>query len=122
MATAQSLLKRTFDTPDETRPAGSGRAEIVRLGGVTFMRTNLPAGWRWSKDVKPIARTDSCQATHVGYVLSGRMHVVMDDGAEADFGPGDLMLINPGHDAWITGTEPYVGLDIAGSDVWAKPQ
>jgi hypothetical protein len=84
-ASAPSLLKRTFDSPDETRPAGSGKADIVDLGKATFMRVTLPPGWQWSKDVKPIAHTDNCQAAHLGYVLSGRMHDVMDDGTEADF-------------------------------------
>jgi hypothetical protein len=121
-ASVPSLLKRTFDSPDETRPAGSGKAAIVNLGQATFMRVTLPPGWRWSKDVKPIAHTESCQAAHLGYVLSGRMHAVMDDGTEADFGPGDLMLMAPGHDAWVVGNEPYVGLDITGSAAWAKPQ
>jgi hypothetical protein len=72
-ASAPSLLKRTFDSPDETRPAGSGKAAIVDLAQATFMRVTVPPGWRWSKDVKPIAGTDSCQAAHLGYVLSGRM-------------------------------------------------
>ena len=42
----------------------------------------------WSKHVKPIAQTSSCEAAHSGYVLSGRMHVVMDDGDEVEIGPG----------------------------------
>lgn len=120
MATAQTLLKKSFDTPDETRPAGSGKADVVDLGKATFMRMTLPSGWRWSKDAKPIAQTDSCQAAHQGYVISGRMHIVMDDGSEADFGPGDLFVVDPGHDAWVVGDEPYIGLDVTASDVWAK--
>ena len=53
--------------------------------------------------------------------MSGRLHVVMDDGTEEDFEPGDVTVISPGHDAWVVGNEPYVGLDISGSGVWAKP-
>lgn len=119
MATVQ---KRRFESPDETRPAGTGKADLVNLGQVTMMRVTLPPGWKWSTDVKPIAGTKSCQAPHLGYVLSGRMHLVMDDGTEEDFGPGDLMMAAPGHDAWIVGNEPYIGLDITGSGVWAKPR
>ena len=40
-----------------------------------------------------IAGTDSCQAAHFGYVLSGHQKVVMDDGSELDFGPGDVVAI-----------------------------
>lgn len=122
MATTQRVQKRTFDSADETRPAGSGHGDIVNLGQTTFMRVTLPPGWKWSKDVKSAAHTETCQATHSGYVVSGRMHVVMEDGSEEDFGPGDLTLIPPGHDAWVVGDEPFVSVDITGSTQWAKPQ
>jgi len=70
--------------------------------------------------VKPIAGTDSCQVPHVGYVFSGRMKVVLDEGAEMECGPDDALVIPPGHDAWIVGDEPCVVLDFAGADEYAK--
>jgi uncharacterized cupin superfamily protein len=121
MADAQKMIKRSFGSPDETRVAGSGQAAVVALGDVTFMKATLPPGWQWSKDVKPIAHTDSCQAPHLNYFISGRLHVVMDDGSEEEFGPGDIASIPPGHDAWVVGDEPVVGLDITGAGTWAKP-
>jgi mannose-6-phosphate isomerase-like protein (cupin superfamily) len=121
MAEAQPMQKRSFDTPDEQRPAGTGRADIVKVGQMTMMRATLQPGWRWSTDIKPIVKTDSCQAPHHMYMLSGRMHIVMDDGTEQDFGPGDVGFAPPGHDAWVVGNEPVVSLDISGSDIWAKP-
>ena len=73
-------------------------------------------------DVKPIAKTDSCQATHMGYVISGRMKVVMNDGTEAEAGPGDVVHIAPGHDAWIVGNEACVMVDFGSSvSQYAKP-
>jgi quercetin dioxygenase-like cupin family protein len=77
-------------------------------------------GWRWSEHVKPIAKTDSCQATHLMYCISGRMHVRMDDGTEQEIGPGDLAAIPSGHDAWIVGDEPCVAVDWGGSANYAK--
>ena len=65
--------------------------------------------------VKPIAGTDSCQVHHVGYVLSGRMKVVMDDGTETEASAGDAAVIPPGHDAWIVGDEPCVWLEFTGA-------
>ena len=56
------------------------------------------------------------------YILSGRLHTVMDDGSAQEFGPGDLGAIPPGHDAWVVGNAPAVLLDITGAGVWAKPQ
>jgi len=46
----------------------------------------------------------------------------MNDGTEVEFGPGDVGTIPPGHDAWIIGQEPFVGIDFQGGEVYAKPQ
>ena len=94
---------------------------VVNIGGATVGRAVFNPGWKWSNDVKPIAGTDSCQAPHTGYVISGSMHVVMDDGTEGDAGPGDAIAISPGHDARIVGDEPCVMLDWSGSANYAKP-
>src|SRR5437660_12822731 len=99
----QTMSKRNFDSPDETRPAGSGKAEIINVDDMAMMRITLPAGWQWSKDVEPIAHTGSCQAPHLQYVISGRMHIKMDDGTEEEVGPGDMVVAPPGHDAWVLG-------------------
>ncbi len=45
---------------------------MVHLAGHTVNRGTFEPGWKWSQDVKPIAGTDSCQVSHLGYVLSGR--------------------------------------------------
>ena len=52
--------------------------------------------------------------------MSGRMHVVMDDGTEGDAGPGDVAEIAPGHDAWIVGDDPCVWLDFLGAGDYAR--
>jgi quercetin dioxygenase-like cupin family protein len=116
-----TLEAKSLDSPDETRPfAAKGKADIVKVGDVTVGRGVFEPGWRWSEHVKPIAGTDSCQAPHAGYVLSGRMHVRMDDGTEAEVGPGDAFVISPGHDAWTVGDEACVALDFSGMESYAK--
>lgn len=120
MSATQTMEKRTFDTPDEVRPAGNGEARIVNLGQIGLMHVTLQPGWRWSKDVQPLIHTDSCQAPHAFYVLSGSIQVQMDDGTTETFGPSDVGMVPPGHDAWTEGDEPVVYLDITGSSVWAK--
>jgi cupin domain len=97
-------VKRTFD---------HGDMNIVALAGTTIVRAVFNPGWRWSSDVKPEAGTESCQAAHAGIVLSGRFTVRMDDGTEAELGPGDAHVVGPGHDAWVVGDEPCVLIDIA---------
>jgi uncharacterized cupin superfamily protein len=44
-------------------------------------------------------KTDCYQAPHTQYIVSGRIKVVMDDGAEEEFGPGDAAVIPPGLNA-----------------------
>jgi mannose-6-phosphate isomerase-like protein (cupin superfamily) len=111
---------KSLDSPDETRPIDDGTVAIVNLEAGSIMRTIFEPGWKWSKSVKPIAGTDSCQTHHLGYCISGQMHVVMDSGEEVDVGPGDAIEIPPGHDAWVVGDEPYVGIDITGAKTYAK--
>ena len=114
------MLKR-FEQPDEVRTFEKGKFEIIRIGGMTIGRATYEPGWRWSEHVKPTAGTSSCQVAHFGYVISGRMRVVMDDGTEGEAGPEDVVAIAPGHDAWIVGDEPCVMLDFQGGQSYAKP-
>jgi uncharacterized cupin superfamily protein len=113
-------VKKSFQAPEETRPIPKGKLEIVKLGDVTAMRATFEPGWRWSECVKPIAGTDSCQVAHLGYMVAGRMGVRMDDGSEEEFGPGDVGVIPPGHDAWVVGNEPMVFIDFQGGGTYAK--
>jgi quercetin dioxygenase-like cupin family protein len=116
------LMHMSLDTPEETRPFEEGMGHLdlvdVKHGGVG--RAVFEPGWQWSKHVKPIAGTDSCQASHMGYCVSGHMHIRMDDGQEADIGPGEFLEIPPGHDGWVVGDEPCVMIDWQGYADYAK--
>lgn len=116
------LVRKSFDSPDETRPfeGGTGQLELVVTDDGPVGRATFLPGWRWSVHVKPIAKTDSCEAGHAGYIVSGRIRVVMDDGEEMEFGPGDVADIEPGHDAWVVGNEPCVMVDWQGYADYAK--
>ncbi len=116
-----AMVKKNFDASEETRTIDKGKIETVDLGGVKAMRVTFEPGWHWSECVKPIVGTDSCQVPHLLHVVSGRMVTRMDDGTEAEFGPGDVGVIPPGHDAWVVGDEPFVGIDFQGGAVYAKP-
>jgi quercetin dioxygenase-like cupin family protein len=116
-----SIEVKRFDAPDETRMfEDRGKAQMVQVAGRTIGRGTYEPGWRWSEHVKPIAGTDSCQTAHLGYCVSGRMRVRMDDGAEAEMGPGDVIAIAPGHDAEVVGDEPCVFLDFGDVAAYAK--
>jgi class 3 adenylate cyclase len=77
-------------------------------------------GWRWSEHVKPIVSTESCQVHHIGYVVSGHLHIEMTDGASLEVMGGDAFEIPPGHDAWVIGDEPWVSVDWAGRRLFAR--
>ena len=111
---------RNLSTPDETRTFDKGRLEIVEVNGQMVGRGTFEPGWKWSECVKPIAGTDSCQVEHFGYGISGHMTVQFDDGTNLEVGPGDVVHIHAGHDAWITGNETCVFLDMIGAPTYAK--
>jgi quercetin dioxygenase-like cupin family protein len=116
-----SLQAKRFEAPDEVRQfeAEKGKIELVELAGDAVGRGTFEPGWRWSEHVKPLSGTDSCQVRHVGYVLQGRMKVVMDGGEELEVRPGDVFEMPPGHDAWIVGDERCVLLDFGGLSGYA---
>jgi hypothetical protein len=100
-----------FDSPDETRTPDKTQVDVVRLGDTTAARFAFEPGWKWSECVKPVVGTDRCQVRHVGVVQSGRLAVRHEDGSEAEVGPGQAYLIEPGHDAWVVGDERFVALE-----------
>ncbi|HSF88783.1 MAG TPA: hypothetical protein VLA46_05150, partial [Saprospiraceae bacterium] len=64
--------------------------------------------------VQPLAKTNSCEAPHFQYHVSGRLKVKMDDGTVLECKPGDVSLLPMGHDAWVVGNEPAVVVDFQG--------
>ncbi len=90
------------------------------MANATAARFTFEPGWRWSECVKPVVGTDSCQARHVGVVQAGRLHVAHEDGSEIEVGTGEAYLIEPGHDAWVVGDEPFVGFEFESAEEYAK--
>jgi mannose-6-phosphate isomerase-like protein (cupin superfamily) len=106
---------RSIDTPDETVSVDRGRFDVVGIGSMTLGRAELEPGWRWSQSVRSIAGTDSCQLHHHAFVVSGALHIAMNDGSELEVRAGDAFVAPPGHDAWVVGDETCVVLDFASS-------
>ena len=44
----------------------------------------------------------------------------MDDGTEQDFGPGEVAIVPPGHDAWVVGGRPFIAIDVTAGDEWTN--
>ena len=111
---------KDFTKPDEVRSFEKGKMELINIGGAQIGRLTLMPGWKWSLHVKPIANTEWCEAPHFQYLVSGRLHVQMKDGTEFELGPGTVADLPQGHDAWVVGNEPAVGIDWAGASHYAE--
>jgi hypothetical protein len=118
--TRQKTEHKTFAAPDEVREFPNGRAELLHMDDGVVGLLRFEPGWRWAKDVKPIAGTASCEAPHYQYHLSGRIAIKMDDGTEFIAGPGDVTSLPSGHDAWVVGDEPAVVVDWYGASNYAR--
>ena len=115
-----TIGSKSFKNPDEVRTFAKGKVEVVKLGEATIGRATFEPGWRWSTCVKPLANTNSCEAAHFGYQISGTMRIHMDDGTELECKAGEVALVPPGHDAWVVGNEPVVIVDFQGMPNYAK--
>jgi hypothetical protein len=115
------LAAKAHDAADEVRTPEKTRLEIVRLPGYTLGRLTLQPGWRWSACIKPVVGGDACQLAHVGYALSGQLAVRLDDGTERTIHGGESYTIPPGHDGWVVGDAPFVGLEVLNAEHFARP-
>ncbi len=114
MSSEKEILQKNFSSPDEKVEMEKGTIDLVNIGNLKVGRFTLEPGWTWEKCEKPISKTESCQMTHQAYLISGKIAVKMvSSGKEIEFAPGDIAYIPPGHDAWVIGNEPVVGLDIS---------
>ena len=117
-----TFLKQNIDKSDDVRTFEKGHLDAIALGDVIFGRATFEPGWKWSECVKPIAGTDLCMVHHNGFIASGSLHVVMEDGREYDLNPGDVFVCPPGHDAWVTSEEACIAYDFSPSAAnYAKP-
>jgi quercetin dioxygenase-like cupin family protein len=114
------LESKSHNRPDETRTPPKARVDIVHLEGFTIGRFTFEPGWRWSECIKPLAKTETCQLSHIGYVVSGRLTVQLKEGTKTTFSAGDSYAIPPGHDAWVEGTERFVGIELVSAEQYAK--
>jgi quercetin dioxygenase-like cupin family protein len=113
---------KSHNSPDETRTPKMTRIEVVRMEGFTLGRFNFEPGWRWSECIKPVVGTESCQNSHVGYAVSGRIMVRLNDGTTRTISAGESYTIPPGHDAWVEGNVPFVGIEVMSAEQYARPQ
>ncbi len=120
MSVMQRTEHRSFNAPDETRRFDNGHLDVLTVGSSDIGRLVLSPGWRWSEHVKPVARTDLCEAPHFQYHVSGTLRIQMADGTEFDAVAGDVTSLPSGHDAWVVGDEQVVAIDWSGASEYAR--
>lgn len=116
----QKTEYKDFKSPDETRSFENGKLDILNINKGTIGLFTLQPGWRWKEHVKPIVKTDWCEAPHFQYIVSGKLHVAMEDGQEFDLHAGQVAYLPSGHDAWVIGDQPVVAIDWSGATEYAK--
>ena len=92
----------------ELREVGNVRLEVGRAGEARVKRMVYPAGFRWSVDMKPIVGTALCMHAHVGFLVSGEIHIEYAEGCVVEHKAPQIVAIEPGHDGWVVGKEPVV--------------
>lgn len=122
----KSTARRRRSPAAESRPLGKpvGGSRPIKgaqhheIGGVMIdavaaangqvKRVIYPPGFRWSTHMKPVIGTDLCMHGHVGFLTAGRVKGQYRDGCAFDFAAPAVVVVEPGHDAWVVGREPAV--------------
>lgn len=106
------LYAKNCSHADEGKNPSKAKVEGVKLEDINASKLVLEPGWKQSRCIKPTFGGDSCQAGHVGVVISGSMICTHDDGSEITVGAGDAYNFAPGHNGWVNGDEPCVLYEI----------
>ena len=96
----------------------SARVEMVNVDGQRVMELTVQPGWKWSKDIKPMVGTNSCEAEHVGVIVEGAVTCRHDDGMEVSNPAGKAYAVDPRHDAWVEGDAQATANEFHG--VWGE--
>lgn len=112
------LRTRSFDAGGTIRTFRNGYTSVVQIGETAVGYGVYEPGFRWSVDLAPLAGSPTCPLHHIGYAISGMLHVTTDAGQELDIVQGCVYEIPPGHDGWVVGDEPFVTIDWAAARAW----
>jgi hypothetical protein len=108
---------KSMSKSGEIKEMKRAKLEAVSIGEAKVARFVLKKGWKWSTDIKPLVNTEWCEAPHFQYQISGRLHMKLRDGTEFEIGPGDVSSVPPGHDAWVIGDEPAIGIEWTATEI-----
>jgi class 3 adenylate cyclase len=114
--------KKNLDAPDERVELEGVAADVVQVGDASISRNVFQPGAHCALGGRRLGGNhraqESCQAHHSGVVISGVLHLEMDDGSELEIGPNDVFDIPPGHDGWVVSEEPWLAINWSGVRSW----
>ena len=90
------------------RDVGGAQVDTVRAGNGRIKRAIYPPGFRWSTHMKPVSRTDLCMHAHIGFLARGHIQGEYHDGCQFEYVAPQIVVLEPGHDAWVVGDEEAV--------------
>ena len=90
------------------REVGGVSLDVVRAGDGRVKRTVYPAGFKWESHMKNVVGTELCMHAHVGFLARGRIQIRYPDGCTLDFVAPQAVVLEPGHDGSVIGSEPAV--------------
>lgn len=90
------------------REIGRMQLDVVPAGLGRVKRMIYPPGFRWSTDIKPLVKTELCMHAHVGFLARGHLRFLFNDGCTLDFVAPQVVVVEPGHEAWVVGEETAV--------------
>ena len=90
------------------RDVGGAQVDVVKAGNGRIKRAIYPPGFRWSTHMKPVSGTEHCMHAHVGFLARGHIQGEYADGCQFEFVAPEVVVLEPGHDAWVVGDEEAV--------------
>ena len=87
---------------------GRMTVDVIRAANGRVKRLVYPPGFRWSTHLKPLVGTRHCMHAHVGFLARGHVRGEYADGCTFEFVAPQVVVVEPGHDAWVVGEETAV--------------
>jgi hypothetical protein len=104
----------------DRREAGGAIVDIARAANGRVKRAIYPPGFRWSTHMRPSVRTELCMHAHVGMLAQGSIAGEYADGCTFAYTAPAVVVIEPGHDAWVVGDEAAVLIQFDAEEGTAK--
>jgi hypothetical protein len=115
------LVKKRFESSEETRTFDKGKVDIVGVGELSVGRAVFEPGWRWSEYVKPLPAPIRARLRTPATSSRAGWRCGWTTATRSSTGRVTPFYMPPGHDAWIIGDEQCVMLDVTGMTNYAKP-